>query len=604
MKKLASWLFCGARPSEPVTDERLDDCIFAIAQDAFYVYCRKEISAELLRLCAKVPNVVFYCLRKEDEKDGDRAETAKIGEFYRMIHDKRVVGIPLAEPDINSDFYYDRNEKDYVNKVAESWPLVKAYAFEGIGSSFFSISHRLTNVREQLGDLYKQQDAHTLGTLLSGTIPLLEGAWEQCFGIFSRASLGKRLDATETDLAAELCLPYELAFLSFDNTDLATFERSDGLSHPRVLVGKNTNGGKTARPAAAPHIEYCTPSITLDNGKGDPPFHLVCEGVDFYTSARWARTYFLSNLVKRYMKGVEYAHKTDPLKGTRAETVEADVELMLSLYSELITSFSLLLERINKDELKDAAEAKEIAYQSLCNACNELGIDSAATFDKKNIDISLTAYNGLGSLKKTHESFKVDKDWCLYVLRVQATHIRSGDGEDLGGVCYADSFIFLDDQEPTVLTKSIPQVQGWFTSFKHCPLMNYNPEHVYLLNFPQFGKQVAKYEAVSGTIPFAKAFGNQSEFLVRGSVALHEHGLRVKDERFYILNVLYAEVTEVKFIATDIFVLELNCKETEILPLPKHNKGKLILIMPMEFVKDVCYQYFTDLSEKVALPLP
>ena len=257
MKKLGSWLIYGSSPLEPITDDKLDDCLFVIAQDAFYVYCTKSINEELSRLCVKVSNLVYYCLRKTDAKNQDKAELIKIGEFYKMIHDKKIVGIPLAEPDINSDSYYERNEKDFVNKVVESWPMIQAYAFEGIGGSFFSIKHRLVNVREKLTNVYMTNDSYTMANLINNSVTLMEGVWEQCFGLFSRANLGGRLDMTEADLAAELYLPYELAFLSFDNTDLSTYERSDKLSHPRVLVGKNTNNPKSERSAANPKIECC-----------------------------------------------------------------------------------------------------------------------------------------------------------------------------------------------------------------------------------------------------------------------------------------------------------------------------------------------------------
>jgi len=592
MKKLTSWLFYSSSPLESITDEKLDDCIFVIAQDAFYVYCTKDINPIISKLCIKIPNVIYYCLRTIDAKDSDRAEIIKVGEFYKMIHDKAIVGIPLAEPDLDSDFYYDRNEKDFVNKVVESWPLVQAYALEGIGSSFFSIKHKLINIRGLLSEVYTRQDSYTMASLLNSTVVLMEGAWEQCFGIFSRVNLSKRLDMTEADLAAELYLPYELAFLSFDSTDLGTFERSDKLSHPRVLVGKNTNNIKTARSSTQPRIEY-------HNGKRDPPFHFVCEGVDYHTSARWVRTYFLNNLIKNYMKGIEYSHKTDPLKGTRADIIESDINLIYTLYNELIIAFSLLLEKINKGDIKDLVEAKTLIYQSFCNTLKELKAD-IKTIDSSNIDISLISYNSLGQVKKVYEVLDIIKDWSLYVLRVQVTHIKSVDDEDLGGISYADSFIFLDENELIVITKSIPQIQGWFTSFKHYPLMNYNPEHVYLLEQPQFGKQLVKYETVSGVIPLDKFFGNQNELLIRGDIILYEHGLKLKDQRFYIIHVLYTEIKEFKFIATDIFTLEILFKEKERLPLPKHNKGKLIIIMPMEFIKDVCYKYFIQLNDKVS----
>ena len=113
----------------------------------------------------------------------------------------------------------------------------------------------------------------------------------------------------------------------------------------------------------------------IDDGWNDPPCHFVCEGVDYHTSMRWARTYFLNNFIKNYMKNIEYSHKTDPLKGTRFEFIEFDIELLYILYTSLVSSFTEFIRKINSFELKDISAAKSLLFSSLSNSLHVPNLD-------------------------------------------------------------------------------------------------------------------------------------------------------------------------------------------------------------------------------------
>ncbi len=134
--RLANWLFYGGESKEVAKETRLQDCIFVVALDAFYIYGKKKTVGELLPTCSKVPNMHVYGLTRKEEEDQDHAEIIKIGQFFKMVHDKPSVGVPLSEPDVNSDFYFDRASPLLVNKVVESWPLIQAYALESKATEF------------------------------------------------------------------------------------------------------------------------------------------------------------------------------------------------------------------------------------------------------------------------------------------------------------------------------------------------------------------------------------------------------------------------------------------------------------------------------------
>ncbi len=132
-----------------------------------------------------------------------------------------------------------------------------------MGGSFFTIKHKLLNIREKLREVYRTPDSYTMSRLMNVMVPTVENTWEQCFGIFSRTGANKRLEFSEADLAAELYLPYELAFMSFESTDLNAYTRPDGLAHPRVLIGPNTNLGRSARSSVSPSLERCMVLCTI-----------------------------------------------------------------------------------------------------------------------------------------------------------------------------------------------------------------------------------------------------------------------------------------------------------------------------------------------------
>ncbi len=45
--------------------------------------------------------------------------------------------------------------------------------------------------------------------------------------------------------------------------------------------------------------------------------------------------------------------------------------------------------------------------------------------------------------------------------------------------------------------------------------------------------------------------------------------------------------------------MELEVKNRDLLPLPRWNKGKIVLQLPMGFVNEVFYNYFEQLKDKV-----
>jgi hypothetical protein len=64
-----------------------------------------------------------YTITRAEENDSERQEVVKISRFYEMVHDKRVIGMPVRR----------LTNKDYVPNEAqmvEKWPIIQAYGLD------------------------------------------------------------------------------------------------------------------------------------------------------------------------------------------------------------------------------------------------------------------------------------------------------------------------------------------------------------------------------------------------------------------------------------------------------------------------------------------
>ena len=48
-------------------------------------------------LTTLLTNCNLYTITKADESDAERSEVVKVSKFYEMIHDKRIIGMPVRK---------------------------------------------------------------------------------------------------------------------------------------------------------------------------------------------------------------------------------------------------------------------------------------------------------------------------------------------------------------------------------------------------------------------------------------------------------------------------------------------------------------------------
>ena len=98
-----------------------NDCysesFFVISKDSFQAFTNSSGFKELSNLITLLTNCNIYTITRADENEPERQEVIKVAKFYEMVHDKRIIGMPVRKL-TNND--YVPNEQQLIEK----WPLI------------------------------------------------------------------------------------------------------------------------------------------------------------------------------------------------------------------------------------------------------------------------------------------------------------------------------------------------------------------------------------------------------------------------------------------------------------------------------------------------
>jgi hypothetical protein len=144
MRILKNWLLHGLSASDiegSGPSNIFDETMLVISKDSFSAFTNGAGFKQLSSLTTLVPNSNIYCITKKDEDDPEKSEIIKVSQFYEMVHDKPVVGMPVRE--IKADEY----KIDSDIQLVEKWPIIQAYGLDLVGNGFFTLKHRFTNLR-------------------------------------------------------------------------------------------------------------------------------------------------------------------------------------------------------------------------------------------------------------------------------------------------------------------------------------------------------------------------------------------------------------------------------------------------------------------------
>ncbi|XP_074128929.1 dynein axonemal assembly factor 9 isoform X1 [Sminthopsis crassicaudata] len=182
-KELANYLLFGLY-NQSISDtersgfseEALDDVIILIKSDSVHLYCNPVNYRYLLSYVAHWKNLHIHCMTENEYKNEEAAEEFKIASFVDMVRDCSRIGIPYSS---------QGHLQIFDMFVVEKWPIVQAFALEGIGGDgFFTMKYQLQDVSLDLWKAYSRMDPVSLENLLSQDLSIFEYQWTNFFANF------------------------------------------------------------------------------------------------------------------------------------------------------------------------------------------------------------------------------------------------------------------------------------------------------------------------------------------------------------------------------------------------------------------------------------
>ena len=496
----------------PFAEEVVDDMMFLIRENSVDIYCNPINYHYLLPYVAHWRNLHFHCLKDQVYEDTEKAEEFKIQSFVVMTDTCKKVGIPYFAKGQNT------SEKFEVMTV-EKWPIVQAYALEGFGNGgFFTMEHQVSDISEQLHNLYNLMDPVALETIVTEKLPLFERQWSTLISNVDLDAPNKCLKITERKISE----PLQTYFTHGRPTAAKGTRGSQRNSRsPFVLFGCNSgwqfmeNLQKTVISSDASR-----PNAGI-NGKQAQ--HMVCQAVSPRGPICCRRTYFFTQAVFPF-----------PLSQTQEEQTQnfdkSDVRILQLVYNACIDAVQASMHTYAKTLSVKKAEA--IARHALVETCEKTRpkIRPKHLVGKDSVHFSLKAYDNQSNVVPIEDGV-----CCRHVKTVTMTvcDIPSVEhpGHTIGSVSFGESFlesvvhVSLPDGREKIdaqiltLTSHIPKHAAWPCGLEH-DSVNAVQEHI--LNASTFSSAMGR-ALVSGER--AQLLNNTESIRQDGALHLYENGL-------------------------------------------------------------------------------
>uniref|UniRef100_A0A452FMV3 Dynein axonemal assembly factor 9 n=1 Tax=Capra hircus TaxID=9925 RepID=A0A452FMV3_CAPHI len=281
------------------SEEVLDDVIILIKSDSVHLYCNPVNYRYLLPYVAHWRNLHFHCMTENEYEDEEAAEEFKIASFVDMVRDCSRIGIPYSS---------QGHLQIFDMFVVEKWPVVQAFALEGIGGDgFFTMKYELQDVSLNLWNVYSKMDPVSLESLLSEDLVAFEYQWTSFFANFD-TEIPFLLELSESQ-AGEV---FSLARNLFTNHMFLICHSSPN-RQPFVLFGnhstrENLNAGNFNFPSEGHLVRSTGPS-------GSFARHMVVQCVSPKGPLACSRTYFFGATHVPYLgDGNKLPKKTEQIR--------------------------------------------------------------------------------------------------------------------------------------------------------------------------------------------------------------------------------------------------------------------------------------------------
>ncbi|GAA6224863.1 uncharacterized protein C20orf194 homolog [Lates japonicus] len=427
---------------EEFPEEMLDDVILLIKAECVHLYCNPLNYSYLLPYVSHWRNLHLYCMTEAEYEDEEAAEEFKISSFVTMVQDCYRIGVPYSS-------------QGHVQKfdmfMVEKWPLIQAFALEGIGGgSFFTIKYKLMDMSEKLWQVYTRLDPVSLDSLLAEDLVNFEKQWSGFFSSMDLESHLSILELSEAQAGEAFRTYYSHGLISSNITDKSKSRQ------PFVLFGKHSS----AEDLESYSFNFPSESHQVRNTgpQGSTARHMILQCVAPKGPLACSRTYFFGNTHSPY------------LGNQNTEQKKTEVLLLSQIYSAAVQA---VLSGIKCYSCTSSVtKAKDVAENTFLVALDSMNLSQYRSFLRSKCEFSIQAVNKQGRIIPL-----TDED-SRYVVKTASMTVHDipdlqGDRGDLGSVVFSESFLessiniqqkdgtVSSDSCYTILTTTVPRYACW-----------------------------------------------------------------------------------------------------------------------------------------------
>ncbi|XP_035465310.1 dynein axonemal assembly factor 9 isoform X4 [Scophthalmus maximus] len=449
--ELAKYLFYGLygrnhlnldHALEEFPEEMLDDVILLIKAQCVHLYCNPLNYTYLLPYVSHWRNLHLYCMTEAEYEDEEAAEEFKISSFVTMVQDCYRIGVPYSS-------------QGHVQKfdmfMVEKWPLIQAFALEGIGGgSFFTLKYELMDMSEKLWQVYTRLDPVSLDSLLTEDLVTFEKQWSVFFSSMDLESHLSILELSEAQAGEAFRTYYSHGLISSNINDKSQSQQ------PFMLFGKHSSSEDLENysfnfPSESHQVRNTGP-------RGSAATHMVLQCVAPKGPLTCSRTYFFGTTHSPY------------LGNQNAEQKKTEVLLLSQIYSAAVQSVLSGIKCYSCSS--SASKAKEVAENTFLVALDSMNLSQYRSFLRSKCEFSIQAVNKQGRIIPL-----TDKE-SRYVVKTASMTVPDipdlqRDRGNLGSVVFSESFLessiniqqrdgtVSSDSCYTILTTTVPRYACW-----------------------------------------------------------------------------------------------------------------------------------------------
>uniref|UniRef100_A0A673C113 Si:ch211-194c3.5 n=1 Tax=Sphaeramia orbicularis TaxID=375764 RepID=A0A673C113_9TELE len=437
--ELAKYLFYGLygrkqlnleHALEEFPEEMLDDVILLIKAECVHLYCNPLNYTYLLPYISHWRNLHLYCMTEAEYEDEEAAEEFKISSFVTMVQDCYRIGVP-------------HSSQGHIQKfdmfMVEKWPLIQAFALEGIGGgSFFTMKYKV-----HLNQRYIWFD---LGNF--------EKQWNGFFSSMDLESHLSILELSEAQAGETFRTYYSHGLISSNITDKSKSQQ------PFVLFGRHSSLEDLENysfnfPSESHQVRNTGP-------EGSTARHMVLQCVAPKGPLACSRTYFFGTTHTPYLGEISLFYYLPLPYLILSQIYSAVVQAVLSG----IKCYS---------STSSPTKAKDVAENTFLMTLDSMNLSQYRSHLRSKCEFTIQAVNNQGRCIFI-------ATLCFFVQASMTVHNipdLQRDRDNLGSVVFSESFLessiniqqkdgtVSSDSCYTVLTTTVPRYACWLVCTQH-----------------------------------------------------------------------------------------------------------------------------------------